>query len=480
MRVAASSWLKVVLVAGGLLAIALLAQTITSYRYISTNLILQQGRVAGQERVRNIERAARMDRAEDAATYQAILDELRRDFPDQVAAVALLRSDGAVVASSGEAMPAFSLGGRDRPAEGGPVPIEQASLAGHDVLTGVFTCRCNMARAVAAQGEQPPRRLFVGLALYRDSLSAPFARLRRYSVISASAALALLASLLVIGLRIGPYVRGKQIESQLALARQVQRDLLPAAGALPAGLDLGAECLPASQVGGDFYDVVSLPDGRTAFLLGDVSGHGISAALVMGLIHGAMSSPPWGSSPDEAPDRAAARLNQLLLTKSAGDRFASLFWCAYDPVAGELQYLNAGHLPGLRTRRAPDGVTAIERLADGGPVLGVLPAATFRAVSVDARPGDLLVIFSDGIVEATDGRGDYFGDERLIAVLRESADRPARAICDAILAAVETFAAGEPPGDDQTLLVVRLWKPVPAAESVPSTTHAPAAAGRPA
>jgi Stage II sporulation protein E (SpoIIE) len=458
MRVAPSVWLKAVLAAGGLLAIALLAQTITTYRYISTNLILQEGRTAGQERVRNIERAARMDRAEDAAAYQTILDELRRDFSDQVAAVALLRSDGTIIASSGEAKPVFSLGGRERPSEGRPVPIGQTTLGGREVLTGVFTCRCNMARADAGQGEQLPRRLFVGLALYRDSLSAPFARLRRNSAISASAALALLASLLVIGLRIGPYVRGKQIESQLALARRVQRDLLPAADALPAGLDLGAECLPASQVGGDFYDVVSLPDGRTAFLLGDVSGHGISAALLMGLIHGAMSSPPWGSSPDGAPDRAAARLNQLLLAKSAGDRFASLFWCAYDPVAGELQYLNAGHLPGLRIRRAPDGTGVIERLADGGPVLGVLPGATYRAVSVDAHDGDLLVLFSDGIIEAGNARGDYFGDERLQAVLCQSTDLPARAICEAILSAVKSFAAGEDPGDDQTLLVVRLWK----------------------
>ena len=137
---------------------------------------------------------------------------------------------------------------------------------------------------------------------------------------------------------------------------------------------MAAECIPASQVGGDFYDVVSLPGGQVAFALGDVSGHGISAALLMGLIHGVMSSPPWGVEEND-PERGAARLNQLLLTKSSGERYATLFWCGYDPTSGLLRYLNAGHPPPLWIQRRPNGTPSVHRLTGGGPVLGLLSVA---------------------------------------------------------------------------------------------------------
>jgi sigma-B regulation protein RsbU (phosphoserine phosphatase) len=214
--------------------------------------------------------------------------------------------------------------------------------------------------------------------------------------------------------------------------------------------------MPASQVGGDFYDVVQLPAGRVAFALGDVSGHGMSAALLMGLIHGAMSSPPWGMS-DESPDAAAARLNDLLLAKSSGERFASLFWCSYDPASRTLRYVNAGHQPPLWLRSRPDGGGAVDRLAESSLLLGLMSTAVYRTVSVAAHEGDLLVLFSDGIVEATNGRGESFGEARLIAVAQAHRQRPARAICDEIFTAVRAFLGKVPAQDDQTLLVVRLW-----------------------
>ena len=336
--------------------------------------------------------------------------------------------------------------------------MTRESLGGRDVLTGVFPCRCGLPRRAgdAADQEPAPVRLLVQVALYEDSLSAPFSRLRRNAIISASAALSLLVALSLIGTRAAAYVRGKQLEVQMELARQVQRDILPSAAAHPAGIDVAAECLPASEVGGDFFDIVPLPGGRVSFIVGDVSGHGVSAALLMGLIHGAMSNPPWGASEDA--DRSAVRLNELLLTKSSGERFVSLFWCSYDPTSHVFQYLNAGHLPALRLWRETDGSWHHDRLTEGGPVLGLLPAAAYRTTSVAAKEGDLLVLFSDGITEAPNRREEQFGDERLIAVAQETRDLPARAICDAILAAVRTFTGDRPAPDDQTLLVVRLWR----------------------
>jgi sigma-B regulation protein RsbU (phosphoserine phosphatase) len=454
-----SIWLKVLWAAGALLAIALLVQTVMNYRYVANSLLLQHARRVADERVRNIERAARLTPPRDAAALQALLDDLRSEMADQVAALAVFQPDGTTVARSGggSAVAASDRGRRFQPDR--EIPLTQESRAGRQIIVGAFPCRCGPPRqaAVAATAPPPPGRLLLEVALYRDGLSAPFARLRRNATISASAALTLLVALSLIALRFGPYVRGKQLEGQMDLARQVQQDLLPGRATLPAGIDAAAECLPAWQVGGDFYDIVSLPDGRVSFVVGDVSGHGIAAALLMGLIHGAMSSPRWGAS-NHDPETAAAHLNELLLTKSSAGRFASMFWCSYDPVSGALRYLNAGHLPGLLMRRTPVGTWDIERLTEGGPVLGVLGDATYRTASVDTHEHDLLALFSDGISEATNHGGDYFGEEGVTAVLQHNPGLPAAATCAAILSAVQSFTGGRPPQDDQTLLIVRLWR----------------------
>jgi hypothetical protein len=446
-------WLKVLLAAGAVLAMALLVQTVVNYRYVSNNLLLQEARRVAEERVRNVDRAARLTRPQDPEAFRVLLDDLRNETNDQVAGLALLRSDGTFVAASGKTV-------LD---QAGPVSTDRNAVMTHEwrdgreILAGTFPCRCRLPRRAdeAPRTEADFGRLFVQVSLYQDTLSAPFARLRRNAIVSASAALTLLVALSLIAARAGAYVRGKQLEAQMDLARQVQRDILPSVGMGPLGVDFAAECLPAWQVGGDFYDVVSLPGGRVSFVLGDVSGHGIAAALLMGLIHGAMSNPPWAATEDP-PDRAAVRLNDLLLAKSSGERYASLFWCSYDPASHRLHYVNAGHLPALWVRQATNGTWEIERLAEGGPVLGLLAAAAYRTVSISANAGDLLVLFSDGVTEAPNRRGEQFGEERVIAVAQEAPDRPARAIRDAILSAVREFTGDRPSPDDQTLLVARL------------------------
>jgi serine phosphatase RsbU (regulator of sigma subunit) len=453
-RRVSSLWIAALLTGGAVLALALLVQTIVTYSYVSSNLIQQQARRVSDERVRNAERAARLSRPQSAQAFQTILDDIRTDSPEQVAALTLVATDGSTVATSGQVGATLGADERKQLIANRNAPLVHRSLDGREVLVGIFPCRCSLPRPATEPGGTG--RTLLEVALFRDSLSAPFARLRRNAAVSASAALALLLSVALIGARFRPYVRGKQLEGQAQLARQVQRDLLPDPAAWPSGLDVGAVCRPAWQVGGDFYDIVALPGGRVSFALGDVSGHGISAALLMGLIHGAMSSPPWGLS-DEDPGRAAERLNDLLLTKSSGDRFASLFWCLYDPAARKVRYLNAGHLPALRVRRQANGHMSMDRLADGGPVLGVLRETAYATVSIDAGPGDLVVVFSDGITEASNSSGEPFGEDRLIALIATEHHRPSPEICEAILAAVGAFSGKAPRQDDQTLLVVRLW-----------------------
>ena len=192
---------------------------------------------------------------------------------------------------------------------------------------------------------------FVQVALYEDSLSAPFSRLRRNAIISASAALSLLVAL-VADRRAGRCLRPRQATRNTdgaGAAGSARSSPVRRPPIRPASTSRPSACPPRKWAA---ISTTSsrLPGGRVSFVVGDVSGHGISAALLMGLIHGAMSNPPWGASED--PDRAAARLNDLLLTKSSGERFASLFWCAYDPG------LARSSLP---QRRAPAGRVAAAR-----------------------------------------------------------------------------------------------------------------------
>jgi sigma-B regulation protein RsbU (phosphoserine phosphatase) len=226
---------------------------------------------------------------------------------------------------------------------------------------------------------------------------------------------------------------------------------MPVADARIPGVELAVDYSPALHVGGDVVDVLHLPGGRLGFMLGDVSGKGVSAALVMGLVQGALTASAAELASNE-PERALAAVNDLLLRKTSGERFASLFWCTFDPSDATLRYVNAGHPPAFLIR-ARSGV--VERLDDGGPVLGVIPGAPYRSGLTVVAPGDLLVTYSDGIAEAANDRDDEFGLDRIVASVREQATSSARSICDAVLSDVERFATRLDGRDDRTLLVLR-------------------------
>jgi sigma-B regulation protein RsbU (phosphoserine phosphatase) len=292
------------------------------------------------------------------------------------------------------------------------------------------------------------------MALYTDSASAGFGRLRRNLVISSSAALGLLASMVVLWLRLPHYVRGKQLERQTELARQVQTDLLPAAGAASANLEFSAECVPAAQVGGDFYDVFSDDKGRIAIVLGDVSGKGLPASVVAGLLLGAVRASDWMAGCREH-EAASRRIGELLRTRTSLDRFASLFWCYYEPESQVLRYVNAGHLPPLLVRRKAGGEFEIARLTEGGPVLGLLPKADYRQGQAAVCCGDLLVLYSDGVVEAENAAGEQFDEDRVLAAVRENSDSSSTGMRDEIVKRVHAFLGNAPPQDDLTLIVAR-------------------------
>jgi sigma-B regulation protein RsbU (phosphoserine phosphatase) len=160
-------------------------------------------------------------------------------------------------------------------------------------------------------------------------------------------------------------VKLEQLELELDNARTVQSALLPKSRAM-TNVEVAVNCIPANGVGGDICDVFEADRGRTAVVIGDVSGKGVAAGLLAGIVYGAIHSSSWTESSFQHED-ATERLNDLLRRKTSADRFVSLFWGYYEPDASTFRYINAGHLPMLLIKRRNVGEIRIERLETGGP-----------------------------------------------------------------------------------------------------------------
>ena len=484
-------WYKVLLVVGALLGVLLLTQSIRNYHYVSQRLVLEELLREAARQCTSIARHAWQADARDPAQLVQLLDEMREE-EQSIAWIRLTSSPGGLRVESGEPVgtpfsserlgPLADSAGRlheVRETASGTVLVVarpfrrrfglQSPGAGRSPRRGSERppsgAGLPAARAESPQpgsgppgAENRPRFDAIEVALYWNSAETEFGGLRRNLIVSVSAALALVASMVVLGLRFRNYVRGKQLEQQLELARRVQQELLPPGCPSCGDLDFAAECHPAYQVGGDFYDVFPGDHSRVAMLLGDVSGKGLPAALLMGLLHGAVRTSYWtGNGADH--EEASKRLNQLLCMRTSVEMFASLFWCYYDPDAQKLRYVNAGHLPPFVASRNGNGAPELRRLEEGGPVLGVIPAAEYRQGEIRFQSGDLLVLYSDGVVEAVNAAQEEFGDERLASIIRENWSRSSAEIRDEIMRQVRAFADQEQLQDDLTLLVAHAAPP---------------------
>jgi serine phosphatase RsbU (regulator of sigma subunit) len=461
-RDAKPGYIKLVaaVIAGLLLGIVLLVQTVGTYYYVAGALVRQEAQRDADRTASGLSRAVRLSGANDGAHLAPIVTELLRERPQRVAWIRIVAPDGTVLAESGKpsgapyssehpgVAPQLRLTLSEvRDTEGGKVLV-----TAYPLVLSVFTRVEGSEGPASAQLAAPATS---EIAIFLEGVSVSFRRLRQNMIIGCSAAIALLASVLIIGLRFPRYLRGKQYEEELELARGVQADLLPSRNPLSSNLDFAAECLPAWQVGGDLYDVFEPEHGRVALVLGDVSGKGLPAALLMALIHGAVRSNDWTSSASNH-EESTQRLNRLLCEKSGQERFASLFWCYYDQEKAVLRYINAGHLPPLLIRRNAPAAFDVRRLEEGGMVLGIRPGAKYHQSETVAQAGDLLVIFSDGISEAANAEEEEFGEERLLQVIEENWEKSSVEICDAILARIRSFLGRRSPQDDQTLMVARL------------------------
>jgi serine phosphatase RsbU (regulator of sigma subunit) len=450
-------WFKASIVLGMLLGLILLFQTVWTYRYVANSMVRLEAKREADRKMQALIRGSRPAGNRDTATLHPLMDELVKEAPQQIAWIRILDMTGREIVQSGKTAgaPVYAADGLDKIVEDRERLPEVRSTRSGPVLVTLNPLFVGLPRTGSSLSKTMPGVGVVEIAIYLNGVSTRFGPLRQNLIVGCSAAFALLAAVIVIGIRFRNYLRGKQVEQQLAMARRVQFDLLPPGRLLTRDLEFAAQCVPAWQVGGDFYDAFETDDHQIALVLGDVSGKGISAALLMGVVQGAVHASN-ATGPAANHEQAAEKLNQLLCIKTARERFVSMVWCYFDPIASELAYINAGHLPALLVRRKSGGSFEIEHLDQGGPVLGVLPGATYHQSRVDVQPGDLLVVFSDGILEAANAKDQEFGEDRIRAAVEENWAGSPTDICDAILAKVRTFLGKELPHDDQTLMVVRL------------------------
>jgi sigma-B regulation protein RsbU (phosphoserine phosphatase) len=249
-------------------------------------------------------------------------------------------------------------------------------------------------------------------------------------------------------------------DQELELARAVQERLFPQQmPKIPAATVAGA-CRPAQVIGGDYYDVFALGDGRFALAIGDVSGKGTSAALLMAGLRASIRALALDLNLD--PAQIMDRMNRLVFEASESNRFATFFLAVYDPETRVLECVNAGHNPPLLLRRASSyeaGVSdngCILRLEADGPVIGLLEGLSYTCGRHELAPGDLLVTFTDGFSEAMTAMDEEWGEERLAAAAEGVRDASAASILQAIFYKADAFTAGATQHDDMTALVLKL------------------------
>jgi sigma-B regulation protein RsbU (phosphoserine phosphatase) len=242
----------------------------------------------------------------------------------------------------------------------------------------------------------------------------------------------------------------ERLERELELARQVQQNMLPHIFPLLPGVTFYARNEPARQVGGDFYDVFVLDADRVGLVIGDVSDKGMPAALFMALTRSLVRAE---AQRELSPLIVLERVHRLLLETAEADQFVTLLYGVLDLTRHTLTYVRAGHDYPLLLR---DGQADL--LQAGGTVLGILDEQELRLSQevVSIRPGDSLVLYTDGITDAMNGREEHFGRERLIRVLLEQPGGSPQVLGDAVFNAVAAYQGATDPFDDMTCLIVGL------------------------
>jgi sigma-B regulation protein RsbU (phosphoserine phosphatase) len=255
----------------------------------------------------------------------------------------------------------------------------------------------------------------------------------------------------------------QRVDREIEIARQVQERLLPQIYPLVKGIDFAGFSRTAQEVGGDYYDFIPLDNGRLGIAIGDVSGKGISSALLMASIRAALHGLTFSGTLSLA--RLIEGLNRIIYDSSTSNRFVTFFFGEYDPSARTLDYVNAGHnapvllrpmAPGQDSFCSPEGPCMVQRLETGGPVLGIFTDVQYEQGRLQLQPYDVLIAYTDGISEAMTNDYEEWGEERLIAAARLSTHRSAQDIVTAVVECADRFTAGAEQNDDLSLVVLKV------------------------
>jgi sigma-B regulation protein RsbU (phosphoserine phosphatase) len=243
-------------------------------------------------------------------------------------------------------------------------------------------------------------------------------------------------------------IERQQLEQELNFAREIQQSFLPKSAPVIPGWSVAGAWHAARQVGGDFYDFIPRADGQWGLVIADVADKGVPAALFMAMSRTLMRAVAFSG---RAPAEALARVNELIRADSASDLFVTMLYAAWKPDSDQICFANAGHNPPLLCR--VDG--EVDVLRTHGVALGVLERVVLEQDDACMQPGDVLLLYTDGMTDALNTRNDEFGMARLQAALAGSRQLDAQGIADALMKAVRDFAGDEPPFDDETLVVLK-------------------------
>jgi serine phosphatase RsbU (regulator of sigma subunit) len=468
-------WFRLWMLTGAGLAILLLASSVINYLISERTSALFNTRREMAREMAALDQLVR-DQKPSAASLSGVLEQVVRESNGSLAWAQMLNREGSVIARSDTAAPpAFTVDYvASRIRERRPVFAVRDTSAGK-VVVEAFAIRLPSNPPVAslktvALKSGAGNMAFVELASLANAgvLAWPA---RWTLILGVTGGCALLGALVVLAIRFRAHLSARRVEHQIEIASQVQRGLLPAANTSPKGFELAAEWRPASNVSGDFYDAFDLPQAGAAFVVGDVSGKDVPAAMLASLIQGTAHASDWTRSA-AGHNAATEQLNRLLCERASQERFASLFWGYFDARSGLLHYVNCGHCAPLLFHA---GGQSVLRLSAGGPVLGLLPQARFEQGMERLEQGDVLVLYSDGVVEAANASGEEFGERRLIAAVESDASVEPGAIRDRILRAVRQFTGSDVLADDQTLLAIRYTALRPAVDEIRPVTSRPVA-----
>jgi serine phosphatase RsbU (regulator of sigma subunit) len=292
-------------------------------------------------------------------------------------------------------------------------------------------------------------KLFRGFGVMTVPFGVPFVRIGLVAPEWADGTLALMVAFLLMNFLVLLEVADRlSLKNELEIAREIQQAMLPRVTYTRGDIQAYGATRPANTVGGDFYDILPIPDGRVVVALGDVAGKGSPAALLMALLLAMLRT-----LVDEGLEPAALveRLNVQICRHSPPSRFITLFYAVYDPATGGLTYVNAGQNPPLVYRRAG----RFERLAGNGIALGMFEQSSYAAAAARLEPGDSLVLYSDGITEAEDPQGRPFEESGLERAIAIDPWREPAAMGAAVLREVELHARDTRFADDLTILILQ-------------------------